>query len=328
MSINYYQILEILPNASESDIKTSFKKLAVKYHPDKHSGFEDKFKEINEAYSTLSDPIKRKEYDTKLSFSSQFKRWGAAFGKPNTATNFSHTAKKEAPKGTDIHIFVDITLDESIHGTKKIITVDYGSRCPLCDGTGAKTRKKCTVCKGIGMVKKIIGGEIKPAPCSSCNNSGLIIDDVCLHCKGTGLTKSSRDIEILINKGMKDGDEITVKGSGNAGFNGGAYGDVKIFINELPHKDYTRHGNDLNMKYEVSPIDLILGKEIIVNTPYGIVNTTIPMGTQVNSRIRIKGKGILDGDLYVGFNTIIPSNISDEEIELYKELRKMEFSNL
>lgn len=324
--ITHYDILGITRNASIDDIKKSFKKLAIQYHPDKAPGNEDKFKEINEAYSILSDDEKRSKYDATLSFSSVFGRWGNAFGKSSVAKDFGKKSyKKEPPKGELIRKTIEITLEDCINGVTISHTIDYDAKCPMCDGTGARSKCKCNACNGIGAVKRIVNGEFTPISCDRCNGSGMIIDDVCLHCKGESTIKNTQAIKIEIPAGSIHGDVIKIKGMGNAGNNGGARGDIHFYILIKKHEKYTVDEKDIYTKYDVSPLDLILGKDFYIDSPRGSVKISVPAGTQVNSTIRTKGMGINDGDLYVKLNLIIPNKLTDEELELYNKLRNIEF---
>ena len=184
MRVNYYIILGVSQSANLNEIKSAYKKLAIQYHPDKNVGFEEKFKEINEAYSILSDVKKRADYDSTLTFSSTFKRWGHAFGESTVAKDFGKSYKKEPPKGDLLRQLINISLLDCINGNVIEYKIEYDAKCPLCDGTGAKTRKKCNICNGIASVKKIVNGEYVIIQCEHCHGTGYVINDVCLHCKG------------------------------------------------------------------------------------------------------------------------------------------------
>lgn len=326
MSANYYVILGISSTANVTEIKSAYKKLAIQYHPDKNPGLEDKFKEINEAYSVLSDEKKRADYDSKLSFSSTFKRWGHAFGESTVAKDFGKSYKKEPPAGELLRHLLRVSLKDCLDGAKIEKSIEYDAKCPLCDGTGARTRKVCRVCNGVAAVKKIVNGEYVVVQCDNCHSSGYIIDDVCLHCKGESTIRKTQTIKITIPVGSKTGDVIKLSGLGHAGKFGGARSDLHLYIEQIDDDKFKRKGNDLHIKYDVSPLDLILGKVFDLDTPNGNVIVTIPSSTQPTAKIRIKEKGVDGGDLYVGFNIVIPTQLSDDEIELYTKLRNLEFS--
>lgn len=325
MSANYYVILGISSASNATEIKSAYKKLAIQYHPDKNPGYEDKFKEINEAYSVLSDEKKRSDYDSKLSFSSTFKRWGHAFGESTVAKDFGKSYIKEPPIGETIRKLIILSLKDCLNGVTLEKSIEYDAKCPLCDGTGARTRKKCPVCNGIAAVKKIVNGEYVVVQCDNCHSSGYVIDDVCLHCKGESTIKKTQTLSIKIPSGSKDGSIIKLAGLGNAGKFGGARGDLLFYIEQSEDDKFKRKGNDLHIKYDVTPLDLIIGKVFDLDTPTGTVTVTIPSGTQPTTKIRIKEKGI-GGDLFVAFNLVIPTNLSEEELELYTKLRNLEFS--
>lgn len=326
MSINYYVVLGVQSKADINDIKSAYKKLAIQYHPDKSSGFEDKFKEINEAYSVLSDDKKRADYDSKLSFSSTFKRWGYAFGESTVAKDFGKSYKKEPPKGSPYKYALRVSVNDCINGATIEKDIEYNAKCPMCDGTGARTRKQCPVCKGVAAVKKIVNGEYVITECENCHSSGYIISDVCLHCKGTSIIKKTQTIKIKLPEGVKNNQVIKLNGLGNAGVYGGARGDLHLYVFHPEDDKYTRKGDDLYIKYDVSPIDLILGKTFDLDTPTGNITVNIPAGTQPTAKIRVKNKGINDGNLYIAFKMVIPTQLSPDELELYTKLRNLEFS--
>jgi len=326
MSINYYTVLGVQSTADISEVKSAYKKLAIQYHPDKSPGFEDKFKEINEAYSVLSDDKKRADYDSKLTFSSTFKRWGYAFGESTVAKDFGKSYKQEPPKGKPYKYQLKVTLDDCINGSTIERDIIYNAKCPMCDGTGARTRKTCPVCNGMAAVKKIVNGEYVVVQCENCHSTGNVINDVCLHCKGKSIIKKTQTIKIKIPVGATHNQIIKLPGLGNAGVFGGARGDLHLNIHQLEDSRYTRTGDDLHIKYDVSAIDLILGKTFDVETPTGNITVTIPAGTQPTAKIRVKNKGINGGNFYIAFKMVIPTQLSPDELELYTKLRNLEFS--
>jgi molecular chaperone DnaJ len=328
---NYYKILNVPKNATLEQIQSTYKKLAKKYHPDKNSDIKesDKFKDIYEAYDTLSDVDKRKAYDSKMSFSMDYGRWGSAFGKSD-ATSFKQPVKQEPPKGNDLKITLDLTLDEIAVGCEKTVNINKWNICNVCDGTGAKTLKTCTLCNGEGIVRAVrivsimAGRTISMETCKRCYGSKVVIDTPCLHCQGQGRTLGSSSIKIKVPKLVTDQNFIKIGGQGDAGENGGRCGDLIVMINELQHAKFKRKERDLYTKIDVNLTDLVLGSEIRVPSLYGQIDMKIPSGTQPNTTFRIKDKGIDNGDLFVELNLILPQKLTEEQETLFKQLKIIE----
>lgn len=331
---DYYQILGISRSASETEIKSAYKKLAVKYHPDKNPDSEAQFKDVNEAYSTLNNESKKKVYDNKMSFSYDFKRWSEAFGASNTATNFHKTVNRKVPsKGQDIRVNFTISFIESIIGTDKLVDITRTKRCPLCDGTGASKQKQCTTCKGKGAVRRVHkavfiddDNSIQVDVCNDCNGTGLVIDTPCTMCKGETILPDKKRLTISIPPGMEDGNFVKLVGFGSAGRNGGENGDIFVYISVDPDPKYERKGNDVYTSYGVSPSDLVLGREFEAELLGKKVKVVIPKGTRSTAKIKLNNQGIKNGSLYITFNVLIPTDPSDDEIELYEKLRELEWN--
>ena len=236
--MTYYQLLDITKNSSLDDIKKAYKRLAVLCHPDKNNGNDEKFKEVNEAYTVLTDELKRLEYDKKLAFSNTFNRWGSAFGKSKTAETF-HKEKKAEVRGEDIKYYLDFTLDT----LTRTITVNRIVKCALCDGTGAKTLKICTKCNGKGIYRlPPYDGIDRIVECDICNNRGKCIDEICDACAGNGGILNADIISIVIPDTAVTGDILKYHGKGNAGRLGASCGDliitlVKKEVNEYNHDE-------------------------------------------------------------------------------------------
>lgn len=331
---DYYKILGISRSASKIDIKSAYKKLAVKYHPDKNPNFEEMFKDVNESYSILSSEVKRQEYDNKMSFSNDFKRWGKAFGTSNTASNFSKSVNRKVPtKGSDIRVKITVSFIESILGIEKIVEINRTKRCPLCDGTGASKMKQCIICKGKGSIRRVHralsidnDNSIDVELCTDCNGTGLVIDIPCSMCKGETVLPDKKELIIRIPSGIIDGEVVKVVGYGNSGRNGGVNGDILAYISVGIDNKYERKGNDIYTSCEVSPSDLVLGAEFELDLLGSKVKVIIPKGTQSTSKIKIKNQGVKDGSLFIKLNVVISSHLSDAEIELYKKLREFEWA--
>lgn len=330
---DYYRILGVERTASTADIKKAYKKLAVKYHPDKNPDKEDVFKEIGEAYQTLSDDGKRKSYDNKMSFSYDYKRWGEAFGKADTAKNFHKASRRKgASKGHDIRVNFTLTFEESIKGVDKTVEVHKRKRCPLCDGTGASKQKQCGTCKGKGVVRAVkrvsfMNDEaVKLTACNICDGTGLVIDTPCTMCKGQTTVPDVKKVIIKIPAGVEDGQFVKMTGLGNAGSNGGENGDIIAAITVTPDKRYERIENDLYTTIDVTPSDLVLGSEIKFDFFGDTLNAKIPKGTSSTAKIKMNKKGVKDGALFIRFNIQVPTSPTPEEIELYEKLRELEWN--
>ena len=232
--MTYYQLLDINRNSSTEEIKKAYKRLAVLCHPDKNEGNDEKFKELNEAYTVLSDQLKKIEYDKKLAFSNTFNRWSSAFGKSNTAGNF-HKEKKAEVRGENISKYVEFTLDKLNQHT----IIHRVVKCALCDGTGAKTLKQCNKCNGKGIYRlPPHDGIDRIIDCEICNTRGKCIDEICDACKGLGGIMSTESIEINIPDTAITGDVLTYNGKGNAGMNGASCGDLIITLVKKEINEY------------------------------------------------------------------------------------------
>lgn len=331
---DHYQILGISRSASAYEIKAAYKKLAIKYHPDKNPDSEEQFKEVNESYSTLSDDSKKKAYDNKMSFTHDFKRWGEAFGTANTASNFHKKAtRKVSMKGQDLRVNFTISFEDSIVGVEKKIEIHRRKRCSMCDGTGAKKQKQCGLCKGKGVVRKLHrpvlmedSNSIRLDTCDECDGFGLIIDTQCTMCKGVTTLPETKRVKVKIPAGIEDGNLVKMIGLGSAGHNGGENGDILAYIVVIDDSNFKRKGNDIYTTFDVTPSDLVLGKDIEINIFGKTLKAAIPKGTRSTAKIKLNKQGVKDGSLFLTFNVLIPTDASDVEIELYEKLRELEWN--
>lgn len=332
---DYYQTLGVKRGADISEIKKAYKTLAMKYHPDKNSGDEEaekKFKSIGEAYNTLSDTKKKNAYDSKMSFSFDFNRWGPAFGqRRSNATDFHSHIRPEPPKGDDLKATLDLTLDEIYSGCKKTIKINKWKRCPVCDGTGAKTNQACTQCDGAGSIRvlqksSMFGQSITIETCRKCYGSGVEIKEPCVYCKGESRIKEEGIIRVKIPKLINTNNFIVLNGEGDAGKKNGPNGNLIITINELPHEKFKRKDNDLYTEAEVSITDLVLGTTAKVPTLDGSsVDIKIPAGHSPHMWCNVKGKGLTENnDLIVTLKLTIPTNLDERQRKLFEELREIE----
>ncbi|EYE88113.1 molecular chaperone DnaJ [Fervidicella metallireducens AeB] len=355
MSKDYYSILGVEKNASEEDIKKAFRKLAIKYHPDKNPGnkeAENKFKEINEAYQVLSDPQKRQQYDQfgTTDFNGQggfggfggfegFEGFGGfsdifgdIFG--DMFGGSSSRRRNNGPqRGADLEYVLELAFEEAAFGVKKDIDVYRYETCEKCNGTGAKpgtSPKTCDKCNGTGQMKTQkrtpFGSFVSVTTCDKCNGEGKIVESPCPDCLGKGKIKRKKVVSINIPAGVDNGNTIPLRGEGEPGIRGGGPGDLYIHIKVKPHKLFKRQGFDLVCELPISFIKATLGGEINIPTLEGSEKHQIQEGTQTGTVIKVKGKGIPKlrgggrGDLYVQVNVEIPRKLNDEQRDLMKKL--------
>ncbi|QQG46900.1 MAG: molecular chaperone DnaJ [Candidatus Azosocius agrarius] len=334
---DYYSVLNINKNASEAEIKKSYRRLAMKYHPDRNKGdisAEEKFKKISEAYDVLSDPVKKKSYDTyghvgidqnysstnysdvNMNFSDIFGDiFGDAFG--------GNSKNKTDYNGNDLSYKLDISLEESIQGISVKIGVKTKVLCKFCNGTGAKdgNLQTCKTCKGVGQIRIQQGFFSIQQACPKCNGEGNIIRDYCKICMKDGRIVEDVILSVKIPMGIDSGDKIRVQGKGNVGKNG-ISGDLYIEINIKPHAIYVRKGIDLYCDVPITFIIATLGGTIEVPTLYEKVKIKIPSGTQTGKIFRLKNNGIKSikgdgyGDLYCTVVIETPINLNDEQEKL------------
>ena len=353
---DYYEVLGLSKGANEDEIKRAYRKLAKQYHPDvnKSPDAEIKFKEINEAYSVLSDSEKRSAYDQfgfdgvdGNGFSSGFSNFNmddlgdifssfmGGMGGGFSGFNFGgRSSRRNGPmKGDNRYMSMDIDFLEAVHGVKETITINVDKKCKECDGTGAQSKsdiETCSTCRGSGVTMRQsrtpFGVIQQQGVCPDCNGTGKRIKKICPSCRGTGYTNVKEKVEVNIPAGISTGQQVRIQGYGERGENGGPNGDLYIEIRVRPHKYFVRDDDDIYIKVPISSIDATLGTTVDVPTPYGDVELTIPAGTQPNSKLRLKGYGVKNlrsnqkGDQYVEIEVNIPKKLSKEEKQLYEKL--------
>ena len=345
----YYEILEVERTADERGIKSSFRKLALKFHPDKNQGAPDaevKFKELNEAYQVLSDGNKRAAYDRYGHAAFEGGRGGAGFGE-GFASSMSDIFEEffgdmmgqrggrgAAQRGADLRYNLEITMEEACHGKDAEITVPVPRTCDLCEGTGAKkgtSATTCTTCRGRGRVRAAQGFFTMEHTCPTCQGAGSVIEDPCRKCHGQGRVTVERALEAQIPPGVEDGTRIRLTGEGEAGFRGGPPGDLYIFLSLKPHHLFHRQGADLYCRLPLSFSKAALGTKIDVPTIDGDkAEIKVPEGTQTGEQIRVKQKGMpvlrsrQRGDLYVQVVVETPRNLNARQKELLQEFSSLE----
>lgn len=336
---DYYKILELNRDASEDDIKKSYRKLALQFHPDRNPDnkeAEERFKEVAEAYSVLSDPEKKQRYDTTGSVKERPS--GFDFGGVNlndvinSFFNMGRGGHREPRIGSSIRITISLTLEDIYNGVHKKIRYNRAIKCDVCGGTGGKT-VKCDVCGGTGLKTQIqhtpFGIRQSTTTCNKCHGDGQIIIDTCISCSnGTKIKDESTEFDIPI--GVNEGDTMILPNMGHEVKNGDKAGDLHIVVTEQPHKDFIRKGNDLYYTYKSNYYDLVLG--IIIEIPIidgNLVKITIPEGTSPDKIFRLHEKGLKDkniinrGDMYVLIGLDVPQNLSNEVKEIFKKLKKL-----
>ncbi len=358
---DYYDILTVPKNSDADTIKKAYRKLAMQYHPDRNPGNKDaenKFKEAAEAYEVLSNEEKRARYDRyghsgvdpnsgyggrgggNMNMEDIFENFGDIFGDSSPFGSFfgggqrSRSGGGLGQKGSNLRIKVSLTLEEISSGVTKKIKVKKQLSCKTCSGTGgkdAKSFKTCSTCSGSGYVRQVkntfLGQMQTTTTCPNCNGTGQIIANTCSSCKGSGVEMGEETIEIQIPAGVDDNMQLSMRGKGNAGSNGGPPGDLLISIEQKAHDLFTRDGNNLHYDLFVSFADAALGDQIEIPGLVNSVKIKIPAGTQSGKTFRLKGLGLPSvqshgkGDLLVHMHIWTPKHLSDEERKILEKLR-------
>ncbi|MBR3785028.1 MAG: molecular chaperone DnaJ [Firmicutes bacterium] len=347
---DYYEVLGLQKGASDDEIKKAFRKMAMKYHPDRNPGdkeAEEKFKEVNEAYGILSDPDKKNKYDRfghagvdpnagfggfgggGAGFDDIFDIFGNMFGGGFGGGGFGggNARRRNAPmKGRDLQKAITITFEEAAFGTKKEISVTKYVKCSTCNGDGTKPgteKKTCPNCGGSGQVHTVqrtpFGQFQSTGPCPECGGKGTIIETPCDDCGGTGKVRKTIKINVDIPAGVDNDSVIPIRGQGEPGENGGPNGDFYVVISVKPHKLFKRDRDDLYLDIPITFGQAALGDEITVPTLDGKVSYKVPAGTQPNTVFRLRGKGMpnvrtgRNGDLYVKVTLEVPTKLSSKQ---------------
>ena len=339
---DYYDVLGVGKSAGEDEIKKAYRKLAKKYHPDANPGdksAEEKFKEVNEAYEVLSDTQKRAQYDQfgHAAFDQSMGGGGGFYGGADFDMSdiFSmfgfgggSASKRNGPmRGRDVNITIQISFEEAVFGCKKDIQVNVTDTCDVCHGTGAKPGthpETCRKCNGTGqerVVQQSIFGTMQTTrTCSACHGTGKTVKEPCHTCRGRGYVKRLKKYEINIPKGIDHGQTIRLSGKGEAGINGGGYGDLLVTVYVKPHSYFIRKGMDIYSEKEISFTEAILGGEITINTVYGEEKYTVKPGTQPNTQITLKNCGVsnirnekIKGNQIVTLKVNIPTGLSEKQ---------------
>ena len=350
---DYYEVLGVNKGASSDQIKSAYRKLAVKYHPDKNKddkAAEEKFKEASEAYHVLSNSERKQNYDNfghaafenggggkggfgNFDFSNHFSDifedfFGESFG------GSGRKSRRSNNRGSDLRYDLSINLEEAYTGKKQDIKFSTSEKCDTCNGSGSKPGHNvgsCSMCSGHGQVRSSQGFFTVQQTCPQCSGSGEEITNPCSSCGGQGKKQASKRLSVTIPKGVDDGTRIRLAGKGEAGSRGASNGDLYLFINVYSHDLFKRSDENLFFECPISIADAALGTSIEIPTiDGGKAKIKIPQGTQSGKQFRLKGKGMPymrgggTGDLYVQINTEVPVSLNREQKELLEKFREIE----
>jgi molecular chaperone DnaJ len=343
---DYYEVLGIARDASEQEIKSAYRKMAVKYHPDKNPGdksAEENFKQAAEAYSVLSDPDKRARYDhyghsgLQGGFSgfdpATFGDFGDILGEFFGFGDFFGTRRRGGPeRGADLRYDLKISFREAAFGLKTKIKIPRQDTCSACEGRGTAKGKSpiaCPLCHGSGQVRYQQGFFSISRTCGQCNGMGKIIRDPCETCEGRGTVRKEKVLEVKIPAGVDNGARLRIQGEGEAGSQGGPPGDLYVIMYVEEHPFFQRQGNNIYCQIPIGIAQAVLGGEIAMPTLEGEEKLKIPEGTQSGSAFRLRNKGIVSlgergrGDQFVTVNIVIPTKLNKEQRQLFEALAKM-----
>jgi molecular chaperone DnaJ len=356
---DYYKVLGVPKTAKPAEIKTSYRKLARKYHPDANKGnasAEERFKEISEAYNVLSDEKRRKEYDDARSLFGGGGFRGPVGGQGGTAGGgfgfdlgdllgtagggagdrirdlFGGRATQQTRprRGADVETETTLSFSDAIDGVTVALRLTGEGPCPVCRGTGAKAGtvpRVCPTCEGTGASSRNLGNFAFSEPCKTCRGRGLVVDDPCQECSGSGRAMSSRSIQVRIPAGVADGQRIKLKGKGGPGERGGPAGDLYVRVHVRPHPVFGRSGDNLTVTVPMTFSEAALGSEIKVPSHRGApVTVRIPSGTPNGRTFRVRGKGArrkdgTNGDLLVAVEVQVPKDVTGQAKAALEDLR-------
>lgn len=351
MSSSLYEALGVAKNASAADLKKAYRKLVQQYHPDKNPGdaeAEKRFKEIQHAYDVLSDPEKRKQYD---SFGSRNGRGGPGattfdFGDFDLGDIFGGLfgggrgrggqQQQRGQRGNDVEVEVRVSFEDSLKGLQTTVPVTLELACHTCHGTGAApgtAPKVCPQCNGSGVVATSQGLFALQQPCPNCRGMGTVVETPCATCGGGGRERRTKRYTVRIPAGVKDGTKIKLKGKGEAGFGGAPAGDLYVVTRVEPSKLYERRGDDLVLEVPVTFDEAALGAEVEIPTPDGRVSLKVPAGSNDGKLLRVKGRGAPKlkgdgrGDLLARLRVQVPAKLTKAEREALEDLRKAHKGN-
>jgi len=354
---DYYEVLGLSKGADEASIKSAFRKLAKKYHPDvsKEENAEAKFKEIQEAYAVLSDSSRKAQYDNygHAAFDGSMGGGAGGFGGfdasgfdfsdifdsifGNSFGFSSGSSRTRASRGDDRLMRVRLSFDEAVFGCDKSIKLDVTESCEECDGAGGFGESTCSLCHGSGSVtseqRTLFGSFMSKSACSRCSGTGKSYKETCKSCSGRGKVRVNKTITVTVPSGIDSGNRLRLSGKGEAGDNGGANGDLYLEFVVDSHSFYERDNNDIYLEVPLTIDEAVLGCKREVPTIHGNVKVTIPEGTNTGDKQRIKGKGIENsnsrstGDMYIIFTVRIPKRLSREQKKMFENLANTDLAD-
>lgn len=355
---DFYQTLGVTQDAGPEEIKKAYRKLAQKYHPDANpgdKGAEERFKEISEAYATLSSPEQRKEYDQvrRMAAGGGFTGFGGGtggfggqrvrvedlsdllggFGGLGDLFGFGSQSQGTGPvRGQDVQADLSIGFEDAVKGVTTAVTVHGAAACSRCGGSGAEPGTgvtTCPTCRGRGLVAQNQGFFSFSQPCPQCRGAGRLIEQPCRVCRGTGSESRTRQVKVRVPAGVQDGQTLRIRGKGGPGRNGGPDGDLLVRVRVAPSRSFGRRGKDLTLTVPITYTEAVLGAKIEVPTLNGAVKLRVPPGTPSGKTFRVRGKGVTPdkgppGDLLVTVQVAVPEKVSREERRLLEDLAKLE----
>lgn len=359
---DYYELLGVNKGASDSEIKSAFRKKAKELHPDnKETGNEAKFKEVGEAYAVLSDEQKRAQYDRFGHDAFQNAGGAGGFSGFGDFSGFSSfddidlsdilgdifgssfgfggrsARSNRATKGPDSLVRIELTFEEAVFGTDKTLNVDLDETCSKCDGNGGHDEENCSTCRGSGRViteqRTLFGAFQSESTCPTCQGRGKTYKNKCSTCNGKGLNRKNKDLNIKIPAGVDTGSQLKLSGKGQAGKNGGPNGDIYIELIVKSHPIFERDGNDIHLEVPITFAEAALGIKKDIPTIHGNVILDIKEGTNSGDLYKLKGKGVNEagvfgkGDMYVKIKVVTPSKLSKEQKKLFQQLDKTKLHN-
>jgi len=344
---DYYETLGAQKGADDAELKRAYRQMAKKYHPDANPGdkaAEEKFKEVNEAYSVLSDEQKRAAYDQYGHAAFDGTAGGGGFSGMNMDFDMNDIfgsvfgdffggggrggSRQAGPKrGSDVQVNVQLEFEEAIFGAEREINITINDHCEACGGSGAKAgsvAENCRHCGGTGQERfqqqTMFGTMTSVRACSICRGEGKVIKSPCEKCSGRGVLRKQKNIVVTIPKGIDNGQSVSISGKGEAGERGGGKGDLFVKVYVKPHKLFTRNGTQLHMDMNISFAQAALGDELTIPTVYGDEKYTLKPGTQTGATFSLSGKGVPNvrnprsvGDLYVRLNVSVPTKLNDKQ---------------
>lgn len=348
---DYYEVLGVTRGASEEDLKKAYRRLAIQFHPDRNPGdkeAEEKFKELNEAYQVLSDPERRAQYDRFGHAAFQGPQGPGGFGGFDFTQGFEEVfsdifgdffgtgrgrSRSRSRRGDDLRYDLEVEFEEAARGTEKVVKFQRLTTCEACNGSrargGSEGARTCPNCRGTGQVRTQQGFFSISTTCGQCRGEGMIIADPCPKCQGQGRVRKPVSLSVKIPPGVDNGSRLKLRNEGEAGFGGGASGDLYVVVHVKDHPLFVRQDNDVVIEVPVSFPQAALGAEIEVPTLEGKIKLKVPAGTQSGKVLRLKGKGFVDlhgygrGDQLVRIVVETPRRLTPRQRELLEEFAKL-----